>query len=198
MSSSAAAPSQPRTHSLSLPSRTQSPALSTRPTRPSPPAPSIRSPLQILKYFGSISSALPVSGLASTGLAQDDYNVQVPFTDNADKGDLRFDYQIDPNSSAFLRISDRKEDGVNYPIDPDSARRSDQRQDPDPRPADRAGLHAPLRSRQGARCPHRPRPHQGRQVQPLHRQHSLQQHPRPAHRQRRSGRRSAVHQHHEA
>jgi hypothetical protein len=74
--------------------------------------------LQILKYFGPISSALPVSGLASSGLAQDDYNVQVPFTDNADKGDLRFDYQIDPNNSAFLRISDRKEVGVNYPSIP--------------------------------------------------------------------------------
>jgi hypothetical protein len=74
--------------------------------------------LQIIKNFASISSALPVSGLSTTGLATNDYSVQVPFTDNADKGDLRFDYQIDPNSSAFLRISDRKEDGVNYPSIP--------------------------------------------------------------------------------
>jgi hypothetical protein len=44
--------------------------------------------------------------------------VQVPFTDNSDKGDLRFDYQINPSSSFFLRISDRKENGVNYPTIP--------------------------------------------------------------------------------
>jgi hypothetical protein len=74
--------------------------------------------LQIIKAFSSISSALPLAGLATTGLASNDYSVQVPFTDNADKGDLRFDYQIDPNNSAFLRISDRKEDGVNYPSIP--------------------------------------------------------------------------------
>jgi len=74
--------------------------------------------LQIIKDFASISSSLPVSGLSTTGLASNDYSVEVPFTDNADKGDLRFDYQIDPASSAFLRISDRKEDGVNYPSIP--------------------------------------------------------------------------------
>jgi hypothetical protein len=74
--------------------------------------------LQIIKDFASIASSLPVSGLSTTGLASNDYSVQVPFTDNADKGDLRFDYQIGANSSAFLRISDRKEDGVNYPSIP--------------------------------------------------------------------------------
>jgi Carboxypeptidase regulatory-like domain/TonB-dependent Receptor Plug Domain/TonB dependent receptor len=73
--------------------------------------------LQILSYFKQISG-LPVSGLSSTGLASNDYAVQVPFTDNADKGDLRLDYQITPKSSAFLRISDRKENGVNYPSIP--------------------------------------------------------------------------------
>jgi hypothetical protein len=73
---------------------------------------------QIITDFKQISSALPVSGLASTGLASSDYAVQVPFTDNADKGDLRFDYQINPSSSAFLRVSDRKEDGVNFPSIP--------------------------------------------------------------------------------
>jgi hypothetical protein len=74
--------------------------------------------LQIISYFKQISSALPVSGLATTGLASADYAVQVPFTDHADKGDLRFDWQITPTSSAFLRISDRKENGVNYPSIP--------------------------------------------------------------------------------
>src|SRR5271154_2234141 len=72
---------------------------------------------QIITYFKQISG-LPVSGLATTGLASNDYAVQVPFTDNADKGDLRLDYQINPKSSAFLRVSDRKENGVNYPTIP--------------------------------------------------------------------------------
>jgi hypothetical protein len=72
---------------------------------------------QIISYFKQISG-LPVSGLGSTGLASNDYAVQVPFTDNADKGDLRFDWQINPSNSAFLRISDRKENGVNYPSIP--------------------------------------------------------------------------------
>jgi hypothetical protein len=75
---------------------------------------------QIISFFKSPSvyNALPQSGLASTGLASNDYAVQVPFTDNADKGDLRFDWQINPSNSAFLRISDRKENGVNYPSIP--------------------------------------------------------------------------------
>jgi hypothetical protein len=73
---------------------------------------------QIVSYFKQISAALPVSGSTTTGLASSDYAVQVPFTDHADKGDLRLDYQINPASSAFLRISDRKENGVNYPTIP--------------------------------------------------------------------------------
>jgi hypothetical protein len=72
---------------------------------------------QIISYFKQISG-LPVSGLASTGLASNDYAIQVPFTDNSDKGDLRLDYQITPKSSAFVRVSDRKENGVNYPSIP--------------------------------------------------------------------------------
>jgi hypothetical protein len=73
--------------------------------------------LQIISYFKQISG-LPTSGLASTGLATNNYAIQVPFTDNSDKGDLRLDYQITPKSSAFLRISDRKENGVNFPSIP--------------------------------------------------------------------------------
>jgi hypothetical protein len=72
---------------------------------------------QIITYFKQISG-LPVSGLPSTGLASNDYAVQVPFTDNADKGDLRLDWQINPANSAFIRVSDRKENGVNYPSIP--------------------------------------------------------------------------------
>ena len=72
---------------------------------------------QILTYFKQISE-LPVSGLPTTGLATNDYAVEAPFTDNSDKGDLRLDYQQNPSSSWFLRISDRKETGVNNPTIP--------------------------------------------------------------------------------
>jgi len=72
---------------------------------------------QIIGFFKQIPG-LPVSGLASTGLASNDYSKQVPFTDNSDKGDLRLDYQQNANNSYFLRISDRKETGVNYPALP--------------------------------------------------------------------------------
>ncbi len=72
---------------------------------------------QIITYFKQISG-LPVSGLSTTGLATNDYAVQVPFTDNSDKGDLRLDWQINPKSSSFIRVSDRKETGVNYPSIP--------------------------------------------------------------------------------
>jgi hypothetical protein len=74
--------------------------------------------LQIISFFKQISGALPVTGLSSTGLASNDYAVQVPFNDNADKGDLRFDFQENANRSYFLRISDRKENGVNFPSIP--------------------------------------------------------------------------------
>jgi hypothetical protein len=72
---------------------------------------------QIIGYFQKIPG-LPANGLATTGLASNDYAVQAPFTDNADKGDLRFDYQENASSSWFLRVSDRKENGKNYPTIP--------------------------------------------------------------------------------
>jgi hypothetical protein len=80
--------------------------------------------LQIISYFNQISG-LPTAGITSastangvTGLASNDYAKQVPFNDNADKGDLRLDWQINAASLAFVRISDRKEDGVNFPSIP--------------------------------------------------------------------------------
>jgi Carboxypeptidase regulatory-like domain/TonB dependent receptor/TonB-dependent Receptor Plug Domain len=69
---------------------------------------------QIIGFFKQIPG-LPVSGLASTGLATNDYSKLVPFTDDSDKGDVRLDYQQNSNSSWFVRVSDRKETGVNYP-----------------------------------------------------------------------------------
>ncbi|HEY1648851.1 MAG TPA: TonB-dependent receptor [Terracidiphilus sp.] len=73
---------------------------------------------KILSYYQPFLSQLPKSGVSTTGLNSDDYAKEVPFTDNADKGDLRLDYQQSPNSSWFLRISDRKETGVNHPTIP--------------------------------------------------------------------------------
>jgi hypothetical protein len=75
---------------------------------------------EILSYFSQpgVYNRLPVSGLASTGLATNDWSFQAPFTDKADKGDLRLDYQQSANTSWFLRVSDRKETGVNFPTIP--------------------------------------------------------------------------------
>src|SRR5580658_1893933 len=69
---------------------------------------------QIVGFFKQIPG-LPASGLASTGLATNDYSKLVPFTDDSDKGDLRLDYQQNATNSWFVRVSDRKETGVNYP-----------------------------------------------------------------------------------
>jgi Carboxypeptidase regulatory-like domain/TonB dependent receptor/TonB-dependent Receptor Plug Domain len=73
---------------------------------------------QILGYFQKFSAQLPQAGVSSTGLNSNDYSAQVPFTDNSDKGDLRLDYQQNASSSWFLRVSDRKETGVNDPTIP--------------------------------------------------------------------------------
>ncbi len=73
---------------------------------------------QILSFYKPFASQLPTSGVSTTGLNSDDYAKEVPFTDNSDKGDLRLDYQQNANSSWFLRVSDRKETGVNYPVIP--------------------------------------------------------------------------------
>ncbi len=69
---------------------------------------------KILSFFQPLAGSIPQSGLGSTGLNSNNYAVQVPFTDHADKGDLRFDWQQNASSSWFLRVSDRKENGVNY------------------------------------------------------------------------------------
>ena len=72
----------------------------------------------ILTYFKTFSSQLPTTGLATTGLATNDYAKEVPFTDKFDKGDLRLDYHQSAANSWFLRVSDRKETGVNNPTIP--------------------------------------------------------------------------------
>ena len=72
--------------------------------------------LQVVNFFRQIP--LPIAGSPTTGLASNDYAQLVPFTDNSDKGDLRLDWQQNASSSWFLRVSDRKETGVNYPAMP--------------------------------------------------------------------------------
>jgi hypothetical protein len=75
---------------------------------------------QVLGYFGQLASQLPLQGTTATGgLVANDYaTTSVPFTDNSDKGSLRLDYQQNSSTSWFLRISDRKETGINYPTLP--------------------------------------------------------------------------------
>jgi len=72
---------------------------------------------QIVAAFKNIAG-LPVTGSASTGQNANDYSVQIPFRDYADKGDLRLDYAPSATARYFLRISDRKETGTNFPTIP--------------------------------------------------------------------------------
>ncbi len=83
--------------------------------------------LAILKFFANLpsqclvpagSTLISTSG-ATNGTAANDCTVNSPFTDNADKGDLRIDFQQSEKSSWFLKVSDRKETGINFPILPE-------------------------------------------------------------------------------
>jgi len=78
---------------------------------------------QILSFFSKLPAQCQISsgtaGInAATGLDSNDCATNAPFTDNADKGDLRIDYQQSDRSSWFLKVSDRKETGINYPTLP--------------------------------------------------------------------------------
>lgn len=59
------------------------------------------------------------SGTTSTGVASSDCPLNAPFTDDADKGDLRLDFQQSANTSWFFKISDRKEIGKNFNLLPE-------------------------------------------------------------------------------
>jgi hypothetical protein len=76
-----------------------------------------------LKIASLYTSALPgkctVTSGTSSGVATNDCPLNAPFTDNADKGDLRLDFQQNANSSWFLKVSDRKEVGKNYNLLPE-------------------------------------------------------------------------------
>ena len=73
--------------------------------------------LQVVNAFRNIPG-LPQSGSLTTGQNANDYSVQVPFRDYGDKGDLRLDFAPNASSRYFLRVSDRKETGTNFPTIP--------------------------------------------------------------------------------
>jgi outer membrane receptor protein involved in Fe transport len=78
---------------------------------------------QILGFFNDLPSQCQVApgsaGInATTGVDSNDCATNAPFTDNADKGDLRFDFQQSDKTSWFLKASDRKETGINFPTLP--------------------------------------------------------------------------------
>ncbi len=78
---------------------------------------------QILSFFNGLPPQCQVApGSAgvnsSTGVDTNDCATNAPFTDNADKGDLRIDFQQSDKSSWFLKVSDRKETGINFPTLP--------------------------------------------------------------------------------
>jgi len=72
---------------------------------------------QVVAAFQKIKT-LPLAGSASTGLSSGDYPVFIPFRDYSDKGDLRLDYAPSSSARYFLRISDHKETGTNFPTIP--------------------------------------------------------------------------------
>ncbi len=77
--------------------------------------------LQIAQLY---RNALPgnctvTAGVTGSGVATNDCALNEPFTDHADKGDLRLDFQQSKNSSWFLKVSDRKEVGKNYNLLPE-------------------------------------------------------------------------------
>jgi hypothetical protein len=78
---------------------------------------------QILSFFGKLPAQCQVAPGATginpaTGLDSNDCATNAPFTDNADKGDLRIDFQQNEKNAWFLKVSDRKETGINYPTLP--------------------------------------------------------------------------------
>jgi hypothetical protein len=76
------------------------------------------------KIAGLYLAALPgkctaASGSATTGVDTNNCPLNAPFTDHADKGDLRLDFQQSQNTSWFVKVSDRKETGKNFNLLPE-------------------------------------------------------------------------------
>jgi hypothetical protein len=78
--------------------------------------------VEVLKFFSQLPAQCQIAagspGIAATGIDSNDCSTNAPFTDNADKGDLRIDFQQSDKSAWFLKVSDRKETGINFPTLP--------------------------------------------------------------------------------
>ena len=78
---------------------------------------------KILGFFSNLPAQCKIApgtpGInTATGVDSNDCPTNAPFTDNADKGNLRLDFQQNEKASWFFKISDRKETGINYPTLP--------------------------------------------------------------------------------
>lgn len=68
------------------------------------------------QVIGYLNSLVPIDpSITST---TNSYRGSSRFTDNSDKGSLRLDWQASKRDAIFLRISDRKENAVNFPTLP--------------------------------------------------------------------------------
>lgn len=68
------------------------------------------------QVIGYLNTLTPISSTVTT--LSNDYRGSSRFTDNSDKGSLRLDWQATKKDALFLRLSDRKENGVNFPTLP--------------------------------------------------------------------------------
>ncbi len=68
------------------------------------------------QVVGYLNSLTPIA--SNVTVLSNDYQGSSRFTDNSDKGSVRFDWQASKKDSFFLRGSDRKENGVNFPLLP--------------------------------------------------------------------------------
>lgn len=64
------------------------------------------------QVLGLLNTLTPIAGNVTA--LSNNYIGTSRFTDNSDKGDLRLDYQASHKDALFLRVSDRKENAVNF------------------------------------------------------------------------------------
>jgi hypothetical protein len=68
------------------------------------------------QVIGYLNASLPIAPTVTT--LNNNFRGSSRFTDNSDKGSVRLDWQASKKDSLFLRVSDRKENGVNFPLLP--------------------------------------------------------------------------------
>ncbi|MEK6397419.1 MAG: TonB-dependent receptor, partial [Terriglobus sp.] len=68
------------------------------------------------QVIGYLNTLVPVASNVTT--LSNDYRGSSRFTDNSDKGSVRLDWQATKKDALFLRVSDRKENAVNFPVLP--------------------------------------------------------------------------------